>query len=285
MRYVDSAIYGDFYGGKDVRGPMTNLANTTYGPAPIVGAVGSNGTVWDNWYSAQPYVSKSMVPYLVHFPKAMLYAPNGDKQLAILKALMTKAKQITGINTQLSVDFHKVPFDASGNEISTPSGVKKATSNPSYTWDEKYGKACSVFWENFIRLYLGDDLGQAPLISNYLPADFKSIYGPDFDSISVLYIEYDVTGRTPVDAVLCLGMYPDSSGQKTMELNRFSGGQGHDISISFGGFAYNNDAVFEIANRVAYNEKLYTKNSTGVFMPDTNELASYITAASTYSNS
>lgn len=256
-------------GEYDNTSPITNL---TYGgmlgyKGPVIGAV-ENGILFDNWYYAQPHIRQHTIAYVLSVPRVLDYFTNPQQAIAIYKALFEiHPKNISGLKSDLTVDYHDVAIDASGNQLSDVTKVSQAVSSLSVTWDEKYGKAIKRFWRHLVNMSLGDHYTQVPGISKYLSYDESDIiYGWEWKAGIILHVEPDPLRKRPVDAWLQIGVMPGSTGTQDGGRDIISATQGEEVSIDFKCATYNNSFVMDLAAMMLKASQPFQYDSNTILM-------------------
>jgi hypothetical protein len=151
----------------------------------------------------------------------MQYMDNGEHRLKMLKALVeVMATSITGLNSQLDVEFGEHKINNAGEVHHTPTGVTRAVSEPTFVWPEKEGKAIYNFLNQWITDLIMDPETRHPRLitkAAWQNAQDSKEFLPDKIAMTVLFIEPSKDLRTVTSAWLCTNMMPKTSGEEVGE--------------------------------------------------------------------
>lgn len=198
--------------------------------------------------SNTPYVRRPMIPILVRAPLAYQYMENGQLMTEALKVLMEEHPiNISGIQFGLTPDYLRTPVGGAGQEMAVISNMTRAVSNPNYTWQEKYNKAITRFWERHMTwVQMDPESKYSNVVTNgagRIPEEMLENYS----SFVMLYIEPDPTHQYVVEAVLCANMQPASGVPREMGRDLTAGMEGVSISMEFTSVTQSNAGVLAYA--------------------------------------
>lgn len=210
--------------------------------------------------SNTPYVRRNLIPILVQAPRGFQYMDNPDLMVEALKVIMEEHPlTIEGIQGTLTPDFVRTPVGGSGQELAVISDMKRSVSAPAFSYQEKYGKALTRFFEYWMTGIMMDPETKYPTIvnntSNNRPTEMLS----DFMSCVMLFIEPDPTHQYVVEAALVGNMQPAQGVQREMSRNMNDGMQGLQFTMEFTAVTQMNAGV-----RVFAQQMLDRINLTGV---------------------
>lgn len=224
---------------------MTRLAGTILGQkafasqsaAPVVdlrqGAQMGPSTDFTSFISNTPYVRRNLIAILIEAPTGFQDLEHPDIYVGTLKSLVeTQAQSITGLNSQLDLSFEEVPVGGAGEVQHTVSDSKRNPSVPSFTWAEKYGKPISKFLRQWITQLIMDPNTKYPAVLARKGRALTDIL-PDYNSMTVLFIEPDPTGTKVLEAWLCTNMQPKTTGPIEGSRDLTSPGQKVELNIEF----------------------------------------------------
>lgn len=224
---------------------MTRLAGTLLqkkgfalqSEAPVVdlrqGAQMGPSTDFTSYISNTPYVRRNLIALLIEAPVGFQDLDNPDVYVGTLKSLVeVQAQSITGLNSQLELSFEEVPVGGAGEVQETVSDSKRTRSQPTFTWAEKYGKPISKFLRHWITMLIMDPQTKYPAVLARKGRALTDIL-PDYNSMTVLFIEPDPTGTKVLEAWLCTNMQPRNTGPIEGSRDLTAPGQKVELSIEF----------------------------------------------------
>lgn len=199
------------------------------------------------YVSMTQYVRKPLVVRLLSAPRGFNDLPNPSKWTQTLKSLIeTQALRIEGFQGQISLDYQSTPFGGAGEEIETVSDIKRARSQPSWTWRERYNRTIGRFWDQVIFELFGHPETKYPNVCTRVnkPTDLLI----DYQCFSVIAFEPDPTFTYATKAWVMVGMGPRQGSVVEGTRDITAPGDGLDISIEFTGVAFQNQAVDDLAD-------------------------------------
>lgn len=222
--------------------------------APMVNIVhgGQQGFMADyaNYVSNARYVRRNIIPILVEAPRGFNHLENKDRYVATLKALVElHATAIEGLQSTLTVDMAETALGGAGEMQEDVTNVTRARSNPTFTWPEKYGAPINAFLESWIVNLLMDPETKFPAVFSNgvsVPTDLL----PDFQSMTVMFIEPDPTHTKVLRAWLCTNMKPKTGGEVEGRREIGSGGQEVEYNVEFSAITQIGSGVNNFAQRL-----------------------------------
>lgn len=200
---------------------------------------GQHGFIPDyrTYLANSAYVQRNVIPFLIEYPRGFDFMPDGPVYVATLKSLVeTHAKTIDGLNGTISVTYIDNPVGASGEVQHDYSRTERAPSTPSFTWVERQGQPIRSFFDAWIFNLLGHPDTQTPMINSY--AQNKDNYFdflPDFNSMTMLFVEPDPFQRRVVEAWLVVNMMPKGSGEVNGKRDLPSAMSSREVTVEFTG--------------------------------------------------
>lgn len=203
---------------------------------------GQNGYIPDlrTYLTNSAYVRRWLIPILIEYPRGFDHLPNPEIWIGTLKSLVeTQAKSITGLNGTINVQFVENPLGHSGEIQQDVSQITRARSTPTFVWVERQGRPVKLFFDGWIFNLIGHPDTQTPMINSYRAKDGVDNsnkyfdYLPDFNTMSVLFIEPDPFQRRVIDAYLCVNMMPNGSGDTEGSKEMGAAMQNRDITVEF----------------------------------------------------
>lgn len=224
MASLKETLLGAQAYGRGVQAPLIDLRHGgQFGFSPDYASYVSNAA----------YVRRNVIARLIEAPRGFDYLEEKDIMIATLQALIElHPRSIEGLNMGLSVDVQGTPFGGAGEEQEDPTDVKRARSNPSFTYTERYGRAINRFYKQWILDLIMDPNSKFPGVvtrGGAKPTDLL----PDFRGCTVLFMEPDPTHTTVDKAWLCTNMWPKSDGTVEGRRDLTSAGNTQDVSIEF----------------------------------------------------
>lgn len=166
------------------------------------------------WVSNQAYVRRNLICILLEAPRIFTLFPDSDKWVQSLKSLIeTHTRSVEGFNAGLTVETDEHPVGGAGEMQQEVVDVKRARSEPTFTFVEKYGRPIQTFLDYWIRYGLMDPDTKFALAATLgtPPEDLLA----DWYSMSCLFIEPDPTHHRVIQAWVSTNMFPKSNGDIT----------------------------------------------------------------------
>lgn len=210
-------------------------ANQSFAPVVDLRQGGQHGFIPDytTFLSNSAYVQRNVIPFLIEYPRGFDYMPEPHIWIGTLKALVeTQAKSIEGLQGAITVNYVSNPFGAAGEEQEDYSQTQRARSTPTFSYVERQGRPVYHFYNGWIFYLLGHPDTQTPMINSIHP-DKHFDFLPDFNSMTVLFVEPDPFQRRVEEAWLCLNMKPKGSGPLEGKRDLPSAMQSREVSIEF----------------------------------------------------
>ena len=249
-RQIDSILTGPFTEGYSA--PMTDLRlGGQQGYAPNLA----------EWVNNQAYVQRNLICLLIEAPLGFQYLPDPEFWNGALKALVeTHPKQISGMAAGLTVDWGAENAVSGGGEMQQDfTDIKRARTQPQFTWVEKYGRPIQTFLYEWITNLIGDPDTKVPNIATLIgdkPTDLLA----DMYSATCLFFEPDPTHTTVVKAWLTTNMAPMSTGDITGKRDLSSAMDQNELSIEFTGLSQSSLGVRLFAQAILDNINLANAN-------------------------
>lgn len=185
--------------------------------------------------SNSAYVQRPVIPFLLEYPRGFDYLPQPKVWIGTLKALIeTQSKLIDGLQGGITLNFIENPFGASGEQQEDFSQIQRARSQPKHTWVERQGRPIHNFFNGWVFYLIAHPDTQTPMINSIEENKDKYFdFLPDFNSMTVLYVEPDPFQRRVEEAWLCMNMMPKSTGPLEGKRDLPSAMSGRDVDIEF----------------------------------------------------
>jgi hypothetical protein len=165
------------------------------------------------WVSNQAYVRRNLICVLLEAPRFFSVMPDPQKWVSSLKSLMElHCKSIEGFNAGLTVETDEHPVGGAGEFQQEVTDVKRARTEPSLTFVEKYGMPIQTFLHNWITYGLMDPdtkYAMVGTLSGQRPDDLLA----DWYSMSCLFMEPDPQHRKVVKSWVTTNMFPKETGE------------------------------------------------------------------------
>lgn len=189
--------------------------------------------VLSEWVSNAAYVQRNIFPVLIAAPKFFENSIHRTNLVAQLRALIElHPRSIDGLQSGISLDTASTPVGGAGEEQDEVVDSKRARSNPTFSYFEKYGRPIQNLISWWIQYGIMDpDTKQASvgtLASGY-PTDML----PDQYAMTCLFIEPDPTHRKVVKSWLCTNMFPKGTGDILGKRDITSSLSLQELSIEF----------------------------------------------------
>jgi len=251
-RRVTEALMVDKVAQHAKNEPMLDLKfGGQFGFSPKLGAVSADGKAhFSEWISNHKYISMNVIPIIIEYPRFFDLMNDGESYKKTLKALVElHSRNIDGLASGLTVETAEFDVGGAGEKQEEIVNVTRARSVPVHTWEEKAGKPVNRFLTDWIRYGLMDPDTKSALISTLGGIKETEVYTPDFYSMTVLYIEPNITKTNVVEAWLCTNMFPKSNGEVTGKRDLSSAGEGKSMAIEFTSITMYNHAVRDLATK------------------------------------
>lgn len=241
-----------------------------WGALPVIGGV-ENGVAVNEWMHEQQYQRRDLIPIVLSVPKMFNLLPNADAWKQAVKAMIeVHAKTIDGLNSSLTVDTAEHDLGLSGAKFREVIGVTRESSNVSITVEEKDGNPFEILLDVWIRYGLEDPDLKAPLITRVAnDEELPEQFGPEWTTMSVLFIEPNALYRKVVHAWLVSNMFPTSNPDIIGKKDKSASREFKSMSIELGGFAipHTNKRVKKLADTVLANLELWKKDPEDILLP------------------
>ncbi len=160
--------------------------------------------------------------------------PDSQKWVDSLKSLVElHARTIEGLNGGLTVEFDEHPVGGAGEMHQEITDVKRARSEPTFTFVEKYGMPIQNFLSAWIKYGMADPNTKYPLIASINEDVGDMLF--DWFTCSCLFIEPDPTHKRAVKSWVGTNMMPKSNGEIIGKRDLTSASEVLTLSIEFTG--------------------------------------------------
>lgn len=166
-----------------------------------------------NWLDEQAYVRKPLEIVVIESPRFFNLMPNPDRWHASFRNLMeTKATRVDGYNAGLEVSTDDHAVGGAGEMQQEPVDVKRARTQPSFSFVEKYGRPIQRMFDIWIRYGIMDPETKFAMLTTLAtgkPTDLLA----DWYSATILAYETDPVHGGVDKAWLTTNMYPLNNGE------------------------------------------------------------------------
>jgi hypothetical protein len=232
-----------------------------FGYSPNLGYLDADGRIKAEWISNKAYVTRNLIPILIEPPRFFTLMPNPEKWVQTLKSLVeTHVRTIEGINAGLTVETAEHPIGGAGEMMEEPTNVIRERTTVTMTFTEKEGMSIGRFLEKWIMYGIAHPETKSALVGtlpNY-SADVDML--PDWYTMTMLFINPDITHRRALDAWLVGGMFPKTNGENIGKFDKTTAGDIRELSIEFAGFAQYNLGVTQYAQGILDSINLINAN-------------------------
>ena len=243
-----------------------------WGFLPIIGGLDDQKKPIHEYMYNSSYLKQDVIPIVLQTPLFFKKLPNGNDgryDLAVKALFEVHAKSIDGLNSSLTVSTVEEDTGLSGAKFKQPNGTTRAdTSITVNLGNERYGLPFETLLDVWIRYGMYDPETKGPLVSKYLDENVK-VYGPEWWTCTVLFIEPDVLFKNVVHAWLVSNLFPTSNPDITGKKSESPTKEQRSLSIEFGGLAIptTNIGVIDLANKVLKSLKLYERTPDEIKLP------------------
>lgn len=277
---VTTNVFEEYQTGEDTwaSGIETMDINKSgqFGLLPMIGGLDGDKNI-HSWMYNQSYHRRDLIAIVLETPKGFDFLPEPKQWHTAVKAMFeVHAKTIDGLDSSLTVDSTETDSGLSGAKFKEPSNVTRAESSVTLGGiTEKYGIPFEILLDTWIRVLIQSPDTKAPLITTLPDADKITVYGPEYWTATVMFIEPDVLLRKAVHGWFTSNLYPGANPDIVGKKDKTAGRELKEISIDFGGFSIpsTNRRVMELANTILSNLKLYTRTPDDILLPATDVAA------------
>lgn len=211
------------------------------------------------WVSNQAYIRRNLICILLEAPRFFDYMPNPEKWVQSLKALVElHPRTIEGFNAGLTVEFDEHPVGGAGEMQQEITDVKRARSEPVFTFVEKYGMPIQTFLYNWITYGMQDPdtkFALAGTLEN-VPDDMLA----DWFTMSCLFIEPDPTHKYVQKSWVTTNMMPKGTGEIIGKRDLTVASEITTLSIEFTGISQFNMGTNILAQEILNSINLTNAN-------------------------
>ena len=182
--------------------------------------------------SNQAYVRRNLIPILLEAPAFFKLMPEPQKWVDTLKAIVEKhCRTVEGLSGGLTVDVDEHPVGGGGEMQQEVTDVKRARSEPVFTFVDKYGMPIQTFFHHWITYGLMDPETKYALTNTLAnpPSDMLL----DQYTASMIFIEPDPQHRRVVKSWISVNMFPLETGDITGRRDLTSAAEISNLSIRF----------------------------------------------------
>lgn len=187
--------------------------------------------------SNQAYVQRNLVALLIEAPRGFKFLPDPPFWVAALKSIIElHPKSISGMAAGLEVEFVENAVSGGGEMQQDFINVKRARTNPTFTWVDKTGRPIQTFFYEWITNLLADPdskVANIATLGGARPTDLLS----DMTGATVLFFEPDPMHKTIVKAWLTTNMMPKSTGDITGKRDLSADMESGEFSVDFTGMS------------------------------------------------
>lgn len=228
MSRLTNALLNNQAFARNAQQPMLNPTNGgQFGYAPNL----------TQWVSNQAYVRRNLIAIVLEAPKFFQLMPEPQIWVQILKSFIElHPRSIEGFNAGLTVEFDEHPVGGAGEMQQEVIDVKRARSEPSFTFVEKYGLPFQTFLSHWIQYGMMDPdtkYALAGTLSGQKPEDALA----DWYSMSCLFFEPDPTHRKVVKSWVTTNMMPKGNGELIGKRDLTAASEVLNLTVEFTGIS------------------------------------------------
>ena len=165
------------------------------------------------WISNQGYVRRNLVPIVLECPKFFDRMPNPDVWRACFKSLIEKhCRTIDGYQAGVSATFDSHPVGGAGEEHQEITDMKRARSEPVFTFIEKYGRPIQTFLNYWLRYGMMDPDTKFALVSTLEGGPPDDMLADQYTG-TILVFEPDYTHTKVEKAWITTNFAPQNEGE------------------------------------------------------------------------
>lgn len=202
------------------------------------------------WVSNQAYVRRQVIPVLLEAPKFFQYMPEPQKWIDTLKAIMElHVRSIEGLQAGVTLEFDSHPVGGAGELQDEVTDSKRARSEVTMTFVDKYGMPIQNFLYQWITYGIMDPDTKFALI-NTLTGNRPDDMLADQFTMSMLFMEPDPNHRRVVKSWVGVNMMPKTTGEILGKRNLTEPNELSNLSIEFTGVYQFNLGTNQFAQKI-----------------------------------
>jgi len=235
--------------------------NSTHGMVDVTyGGMHGYAPELSQWVSNQSYIRRNLICVLLEAPKFFQLMPEPEKWVASLKSLLElHCRTIEGFNAGLTVELDEHPVGGAGEFQQEVTDVKRARTEPSFTFVEKYGMPIQTFLYNWITYGLMDPDTKYAMVGT-LDGDEPTDMLADWYSASILLFEPDPTHRKVVKSWVTTNVFPRSTGEIIGKRDLTAASEILNLTVEFTGLSQFGLGTNVFAQQILDNINLVNAN-------------------------
>lgn len=228
----------------------SDFAKGTIAPMANAFEAGQNGALLKlgKYVQSSNYVSKSVLPFVIEFPRWVEFMPDPDIYRRAIKSWFEVVSRVEGLNKTLTAEFTETEIGSSGIRQFDVSRVIEQQSDITHSGTDKYGQPYKQLFSVWLRYGMFDPETRVPLIS--VINDSVTDHMADMYCASILYVEPDPLMKYPQNAWLCTNMAPRSNGIDEGSKDLTQGGQTKELSIQMTSMQQTTYGVLQFAQTI-----------------------------------
>lgn len=216
----------------------------------LYGGQFGHSPVYEEYLGTQQYIQQQLIPILLAAPTGLDSLPGKDTLYKILKSLVElHPMRISGLNAGMEMETVTTPFGGGGQVMETPTNVKWKESNIQFSWNEKVGMPIHRFLSMWWRYLIMDPDSKSASI-NTLPGVQVTDMLADRYSMTMMFIEPDVTKSFVTKAWLVSNMFPKDVGENEGRMDKSAAGEQKDYDVPFSGIVQMGLGVEKVAQTI-----------------------------------
>lgn len=215
-----------------------------------LGRKGGDGVNYAEWINSAPYMSTNVIAIVEHYPKGFDLLPNSDVWIAEYKAMIElHPLDISGLDFSLAVETGEIELGGDGAKFTEILSISRNQSAVSFAYNEMANKTITKFMDKLYRYIIRDPDTNHPLVRNYVTDidTIGGIYGPEYRSGTVMFIEPDALQRKVVDALRMINFQYTNAPERTMKKVRTGAGEFLEVSLEATGISRSDESVLALA--------------------------------------
>ena len=210
---------------------------------PMYGGEFGYATNPNEWLSAQAYIPRNLIPFVLEAPKFFQLMPNPEKWTTAWKVMWEKhARTIEGLKAGLTVEVGEHQFGGGGEFFQEFLDVKRERSTLTLGLIEKYGNVFQNFLEKFIIYGMMHPETKTPMtiaLDGNEPADLLA----DWYGGTIAFIEPDPTGKKCRRCWISANVWPQGTGPIEGKLDKTSALSIKELSLEFTSLTFINEGT------------------------------------------
>jgi len=196
------------------------------------------------------YLNTQVIPVLMQIPTGFEYFSGKKKIYEAMKHIFeVRPTSITGLKGSLTVNFVETDVNGAGEKYSQAVNVLRERTQVEFTWRDIVGRPIQKLLTTWIEYLIMDPDTKVPKLS-MLPGYATRAWQTDLQTMTMLFIEMDVSHKYVDKAWLVTAMMPNTNGPVEGRRNLAEDAAPLDIVVQFTGTTDQSQATVNLAEKI-----------------------------------